>query len=423
MSFDCVVVGGGIVGIAAAWRSALHGQRTLLLERFGSMLHTRGSSHGRSRIIRRTYPQDHYTRAMADAYELWHQAEAEAGAQIVRVTGGLDLASRGNPGLAAIARGCERFGVSHERLSASEVAMRFPLIRPPDFYEALFSPEAGVIDADGARESLLKLALRAGCTLRTDTAVVDIAEDGAAIRLDMASASDMGSCGARVRSVQAASVIIAAGPWAPDLMRRCAATKHTPWSALPLAPKKVRALLWEPTSAKARAQVTSSPVFIDYSPAVPVYGMPDPSGLLKVAAHDGPFFRDADKRDEQDDETCALAIAGEFIGRCLPDIDRAAGPARTEHCMYTMTPDEDFILDTMQLGDGRLVIGASCSGHGFKLAPWVGEALAGLARGDKATGRSWHRSELGPFRADRAFGSFDAPCIMGQRAALVPGRN
>lgn len=419
--FDTLVVGGGIVGIATAWRAALRGQKTLLIERFSSMLHTRGSSHGRSRIIRRTYFQDHYTRAMGDAYALWNEAQA-MGKQIMRVTGGLDIGEVGNPGLAAIARGCERFGVRYEKLCAAEVRARFPLIHPSDGHEAIFSPEAGVIDADGAREALLALALRAGCELRTSTAVADIAEDASgAIRVDLVSAAE--PTGASATSVQAASVVIAAGPWAPALMRRCAATRSTPWAALPLAPKKVRAMLWAPTSPEARAQVSSAPVFIDYSPQSPTYGMPDPSGLLKIASHDGPLFEDADARDEQDDEASALAVARDFIARCVPAVNGPAGPASYQHCTYTMTPDEDFILDAMPVGSGRLVLGAACSGHGFKLAPWAGEALAGLAAGDGAgSGRSWDRSELGPFRADRDFGSFAAPCIMGARAGASATR-
>ncbi|KAG8463526.1 hypothetical protein KFE25_003799 [Diacronema lutheri] len=411
-AIDVCVIGGGIVGVATAWRSALRGRRTLLLERFGSVLHTRGSSHGRSRIIRRTYPQDVYTRAMADAYAFWRQAEAEAGVQLITTTGGIDLGAVGNPGLAAIVRGCERFGVPHERLRADEVHARFPLLRPPDGYEAVFSPEGGVLDADAARESLLALALRASCELRTGATVVDVAADGAGgLRVDVAVD---GGAGARTTSVHAASVVLAAGAWTPALLRRCTATRHTAWAALPLALKKVRSMLWRPRGARACALVGSTPAFIDYSTDMPVYGMPDPSGLLKLATHDGPLFADADARDEQDDEASALAVARAFIRRCVPDLDASGAPERVEHCVYTMTPDEDFVLDAMPVGQARLVLGSSCSGHGFKLAPWTGEALACLATGE-AGARSWHAAALGALRADRAFGSFDAPLIMGQQ--------
>jgi monomeric sarcosine oxidase len=419
-AFDCVIVGGGIVGAAAAWRCAARGLRTLLLERHASASHDRGSSHGSSRIIRRTYAQEHYTAAMADAYALWTQAEAESGARVIRRTGGLDLARAGNEGLAAILRGCERFGVAHERLRASEVRARFPLLAPPDEYDAIYSPDAGVIHADRAREMLLLLAARAGCAVWSDSAVVNIDEDAlGALRVDVQGG------GTSARSVQAAACVLAAGPWTPALLGRCAATARSEWAGLPIGLKKTRAMLWE-VAPSARSHLDSTPVFIDYSPDSLVYGMADPSGLLKVASHEGPFFENADLRDEQEDRASALQGVRGFIERALPHVAfDEGGPRRFEHCVYTMTPDEDFVIDTMPVGrSGKLVLGSCCSGHGFKLAPWAGEALATLAGAPECAagaGGSWR--ELRPFRADRAFGSFDVPCVMGQRIALSDSDN
>jgi sarcosine oxidase len=51
----------------------------------------------------------------------------------------------------------------------------------------------------------------------------------------------------------------------------------------------------------------------------------------------------------------------------------------TDTCLYTNTPDEDFVMDRR----GPIVIGSPCSGHGFKFTPLVGRILADLATGDR----------------------------------------
>jgi sarcosine oxidase len=50
----------------------------------------------------------------------------------------------------------------------------------------------------------------------------------------------------------------------------------------------------------------------------------------------------------------------------------------TTSCRYTMTADEDFIIDRHP-ADSRIVFGSPCSGHGFKFGPIVGRMLADLA--------------------------------------------
>ena len=52
----------------------------------------------------------------------------------------------------------------------------------------------------------------------------------------------------------------------------------------------------------------------------------------------------------------------------------------TGACRYTMTPDEDFILDRFP-GAPEIVVASPCSGHGFKFGPVIGDILAALATG------------------------------------------
>jgi sarcosine oxidase len=70
---------------------------------------------------------------------------------------------------------------------------------------------------------------------------------------------------------------------------------------------------------------------------------------------------------------------------------------KAKTCLYTMTPDSDFIIDRLP-GAPQIVIASPCSGHGFKFAPAIGDILADLATG--ATAHDISRFALKRFGAD-----------------------
>src|SRR5438105_15955826 len=89
MEYDVMVLGLGALGSAAAYRLARRGQRVLGLEQFGPG-HTRGSSHGESRIIRLAYYEHpDYVALLRRAYTLWEALQQEAGEELLRITGGV----------------------------------------------------------------------------------------------------------------------------------------------------------------------------------------------------------------------------------------------------------------------------------------------------------------------------------------------
>ena len=83
MVVDAVVIGAGINGSWSALHLARKGYRTLLLEQF-PLPHTRGSSHGQSRGIRKAYPEPFLTQMMQDAYDQWHQLEQDSGIHLLK---------------------------------------------------------------------------------------------------------------------------------------------------------------------------------------------------------------------------------------------------------------------------------------------------------------------------------------------------
>ena len=60
---------------------------------------------------------------------------------------------------------------------------------------------------------------------------------------------------------------------------------------------------------------------------------------------------------------------------------RSLEAQRTHHavCMYTMTPDEHFVVD-VHPEHPQVILAAGFSGHGFKFASVMGEVLSDLAQ-------------------------------------------
>lgn len=95
--YDCIVVGAGIAGSSAAYEISKT-KNTLLLEQF-ELLHSNGSSHGNSRIYRKTYPVSTYSKMCIRSLELWKLAEKESGMKVYNQTGGLDFGPKGDQNL------------------------------------------------------------------------------------------------------------------------------------------------------------------------------------------------------------------------------------------------------------------------------------------------------------------------------------
>src|SRR5438552_14129283 len=89
LTFDLIVLGLGAMGSATAYHAARRGQRVLGLDAH-ERGHTRGSSHGRSRMIREAYYEaPEYVPLVRRAYALWRGLEAESGRSLLTITGGL----------------------------------------------------------------------------------------------------------------------------------------------------------------------------------------------------------------------------------------------------------------------------------------------------------------------------------------------
>jgi sarcosine oxidase len=367
---DAVVIGAGVAGSAAARALGERGRSCVLLEQF-EIGHARGSSHGPTRLFRLAYPQPDYVRLAERALGCWRRLEDAAGEQLLVTTGG--LYARGWAEACAEALAASGLGRRQRWLSRDEAAERFPAMSFDGLERLLWQEDGGVCLAERTVAAQVRVARELGVELR---------EREEALRLRP------GSDGVEVETpsgtLRAGVCVVTAGPYAARLLETAGLTLPLQASFAQVSYYGPAAPLSEPLPGFVEADLDSDRL------ASGGYWVPSVDGTGVVKAGDGAPGRDVDPREapfavDPEEE----GWVSELIGRRLPAFDPA--PLRSETCIYTMTPDEDFVLDRRD----RLVVGSACSGHGFKFGPLLGELLADLVTEDGAT--AGRRFALGRF--------------------------
>lgn len=371
--FDVVVVGAGIMGSATAYQLAKRGEKTLLLEQF-DFLHHRGSSHGESRTIRATYPQDYYCAMAMESSTLWEEAQSEIGFKVYFKAQQLDMGPSDNEDLLSIFSSCQKNSVPYEILDHQEVAEKFSgKIDIPENWIGIYTQLGGVIKATKAVSMFQALACRKGAILRDNIEVKGIVKD--------AEKGGVWISASNGEKFWAKKCIITAGAWARKLVKTVSGFE------LPIQPLETTVCYWRIKEGHESEFAIGGdfPTFASYGPQL-IYGTPSLEfpGLIKIALHDG-YPCDPDKRPWG--PAMLLSSLKEWIeGRFSGLVDHGE-PVVSQSCMYSMTPDEDYVIDFVGGEFGKdVVVGGGFSGHGFKMAPLVGKTLADMALYGKAEG-------------------------------------
>lgn len=319
------------MGAAAAWRLAQRGHEVELHEQF-FIGHMRGSSHGRSRIVRLAYPEPEWVELAEEAMRGWRELEQESGERLLELYGLLELVA--DPATSS-RDALEARGADYELLDADSARARWP-IGVPDGWTVVYQPEAGIVLADLAWRALLDAAVARGAVLREGSRIESLAQ------------------------LDAEVVVVTAGAWAPGL----------------LEPEgiELRVRITRETLAYFRLDGPPLPAVARLDPVTrghAMYSLRDPLHGLKAGAHHA--GRETDPDDEGLPDLDLLDGIAAWVGETYPTVDPR--PLGAETCVYTTTADESFVLER----HGRIVVGSPCSGHGFKFAPAIGERLADLA--------------------------------------------
>jgi sarcosine oxidase len=325
---EVVVVGAGIMGSATAHALARQRRDVLLVEQF-EVGHDRGSSHGRSRIVRLAYPELEFVELAKEAFAGWRELERETGTELLELNGLLELVeSTGQSSGPAL----DAAGATYELLDSESARGRWP-VGVPDGWTVLFQPEAGIVRADAAHRAFVDLAVANGARLEENTRIRSLDE------------------------IHAEAVVLTAGAWVGEFF--------------PDLPVRVT----RETVAYFRRDGKPLPSVVQLDPATrghAMYSLHDPVHGLKAGAHHAGAEVSPDGPGGEPDAALVERIS-EWVARTYPDADPE--PVGAETCLYTTTPDEHFILERR----GKVVIGSPCSGHGFKFAPAIGNRLAALA--------------------------------------------
>ncbi|MDE0684499.1 MAG: N-methyl-L-tryptophan oxidase [Candidatus Poribacteria bacterium] len=367
--YDVIVIGAGGMGSATAYHLAKSGANVLVLEQF-QRGHTFGSSHGPTRIIRFFYDKAFYTELMKTAYAEWRDLESVSGKPLLFITGSVCLGISGNPYGRAARQSLDAAGVESEWWSAAQLRERFPQFRVSNDMDILYQKDTGFLHASECVAMHLQLAEQHSATVREKTTVTDIHWH-----------ADVPTVRTENEQFQGRKVVVTAGAWTGKLFSEL---------DLPFTVTKQQVCYYQPTDMN-RFQADTFPVFTEATEDGEfLYGIPAFGSGVKMARHGRGQIVSPDTC-ERTPDTDYIAHIDAYVQERIPELGKTT---HAEVCLYTETPDEDFIIDTHP-DCPDLLIAAGFSGHGFKFCSLVGRIMSELALDGETV------FDIHPFRIDR----------------------
>ncbi len=300
--------------------------------------------------------------------------EVLSGEQCVWVTGGVDLFP---PGAAIDATtytsSMHAAGVPFDVVAGAEVRRRWPAIAVDDDVVGLVQAETGLVSPARAVPLLQRLAAGLGADLRGGCVVRELRPADDHVELIVEGFD---------QPVLAGTVVVAADAWTNELLRGLDAD-------LPLTVLQEQVTYYDVAEPEP-FEMGRLPVWI-WMDEPSFYGFPlfGRAGV-KIAQDCGGTEVTTRTRSFEPD-AAILARTDDFARRFFGG--RLGAAAHTTTCLYTLTPDRDFVLDRVP-GHPRVLV-AQGAAHGFKFAAWFGRTLAALAAGAPAP------DDLAPFAFDR----------------------
>ncbi len=351
-AFDAIVLGTGGVGSAALYHLARRGLRVLGLDNFQPG-HSFGSSHGLTRIIRQAYfEHPDYVPLVREAYGMWRELEAEVNDELLSITGLIEIGPPDGVLLTGVRRAAELHGLELEEVSRDDFARRFPGFVLPESNECVLEPTAGILAVERCVQGHFVAARWQGAEWREER-VLSWQAEGSGFRIQT-----------DVQEHTCERLVVAAGAWSAAVLADL---------GLPLRVVRKHLHWYGGEEAEYRR---GGPLLVYETPAGYYYGFPPDKHGLKVAEHSGgEAVRDPSELDRAVDPAERSRVEA-FLAEHLPRVGREV--VRHDVCMYTLSPDEHFIVDRHP-AHPRLAFAAGLSGHGLKFTPVLGAALADLA--------------------------------------------
>jgi glycine/D-amino acid oxidase-like deaminating enzyme len=360
------VVGAGAFGGWIALALLRRGHRVTLLDAWGAG-HSRSSSGGETRVIRGLYGADRrYLDWTVRSFEQWREAEAWSGLALYQELGCLWM-FRDDDGYARISRPhLAAVGLELDELSPAAAARRWPAVDFSGVSAVWFEPRAGYLRARLATQAVAReVAARGGHLRRAAVRPIEIPGAGELGELILGDGEVL----------RADRFVLAAGPWLPELLPELLGRL--------VRPTRQEVFFFGLPEGSSALHESELPVWIDWGERI-FYGIPgnDERGFKLGDDTRGALIdpTSADRRITESDLTRARALLAERFPS-LAD----APLVESRVCQYENTPDGHLIVDRHPAA-GNLWIAGGGSGHGFKLAPALGEEVAEALLADRPPG-------------------------------------
>jgi len=367
--YDVIVIGLGAMGSAALYQLTRQGANVLGIDQFRPP-HTLGSSHGESRITRLAIGEGAvYVPFALRSHAIWRELEAESGAALLTLSGGLIICPTGGGAqfhgqqdfveqTAAIAR---QFAIEHQIWDVMTVRTRWPQLRISDREHAYYEPTGGLVAVERAIETQLRLAKQRGAVLHLEEELLSYTPTADGVTVT----TKAGVYGAD-------KVILAAGPWVRTLLPKAFATQFNIYRQV---------IYWFEVDEPARFHRDRLPFLIWIGDTQEEYFSLFPyadGGTIgaKVLTEEYQQTVTPTSVDRTVHAQEVQRIYRDFVQRRVAGVQ--ARCLKSEVCLYTNTPDENFIIDFHPESE-RVIVASPCSGHGFKHSAAIGETLAQLA--------------------------------------------
>jgi len=361
---NILIVGAGIVGLSTAYALLKQGFSHVKVLEQAVVDHPRSTSHGLSRLLRFEYGADtFYTRMVQLALPRWHMLEHISRRTLYTPTGTLVLGNENDDFIASSYSALYELRLPTMRLTHQQCQQRFPQFALNDYDMYTYNTQGGILHASRCLRTLRDLILDLGGEICEVSRVqyIDYGNMHRPVRLTLQSGDEY----------IADRVVLAVGPWLHQLM-----------GEMQLSVEMTRQyLLYFAHLPLDSFGVSAFPAFL----ASELYGFPihntsNGPSWFKAASHN--FGMLVEPEESTPLEEVLIGQTVEKLYDLLPAL-RQAQLVHVDACMYDVTPDEDFILDTLPC-DSRVVLATGLSGHGFKFGPILGEILSSLVQGVEA---------------------------------------
>lgn len=368
--YDVIIVGLGAMGSAAAYQLAKKGVRVCGIDRF-SPPHDFGSTHGETRVTRKAIGEGaEYVPLTLRTYEIFREIEAETGADLLTITGGLIMSNKngnanlhGNDGfIETTVATAKKFGIEHRTLTAKEISKEFPQFNLDGNEIGYFESEMGFLRPENCVAAQLKLAEKYGAEIKRNEQVLEIKYETDSVEI----ITDK-------NRYSAEKIIISAGAWVKNFVIK-------PQQDLFKIYRQV--FYWLDVAENyEQFKLGNFPVFIwefgrwenDF-----VYGFPaieGKNGGFKIATETYLETTNPDKVNREVSQKEIDEVYEKYFENRIIGVSRNI--IKTATCLYTVTPNARFIIDKLPANE-RVIIASPCSGHGFKHSAAIGEILAEL---------------------------------------------